>query len=108
MKEVIIMTQIIAAAAALVLGAAVAYINSLLSKKALNKDSVTAIMAINFERLFLDALCLFAVYGICKLVKLEFIVPLIAAAVGLSAGGILFLRLMTKKENEKNGGEKRD
>lgn len=92
-------------AAALVLGLVVAYINSRLSKKALGKDSVTAIMSINLARLFLDALCLFAVFGGCKLLDAEFILPLIAAALGLSIGGMLFLRLMTNKENKKNGGD---
>lgn len=92
-------------AAALVLGLVVAYINSRLSKKALGKDSVTAIMSINLARLFLDALCLFAVFGGCKLLEIKFIVPLIAAALGLSVGGMLFLRLMTNKENKKNGGD---
>ncbi len=92
-------------AAALVLGLVVAYINSRLSKKALGKDSVTAIMSINLARLFLDALCLFVVFGGCKLLEIKLIVPLIAAALGLSVGGMLFLRLMTNKENKKNGGD---
>lgn len=99
------MTEISAAVIALLLGAAVAYINSKLSKRALGKESVTAIMAINFARLFLDALCLFAVFIACKLLKLGFTVPLIAAAVGLSVGGMLFLKLLTAKENKKNGGD---
>lgn len=101
------MTQTIAAALALLLGAAVAFVNSRLSRKTMGKDSVTAIMGINTARLFLDALCLGAVFGGCKLLDIKFIVPLCAAAVGLSVGGLLFLKIMTAKENEKNGGEKR-
>lgn len=99
------MLKTLAAVVALILGTAVAYINSRLSRKALNKDNVTAIMAINMARLFLDALCLAAVYGCCKLLDIAFILPLCAAAVGLSVGGMLFLRLLTKKENKKNGGD---
>ena len=45
-------------AAALLLGVLVAFINSRLSRSALGKTSVTAIMAVNFARLLLDALCL--------------------------------------------------
>ncbi len=100
------MTQtLLISAAALLLGVVVAYINSKLSKKVLGADNVTAIMAVNLARLFLDALCLFAAYGACKLLEQRITVPLIAAAVGLSVGGILFLRLLTKKENKKNGGD---
>ncbi len=99
------MLKTVATVVALALGAAVAYINSRLSRKAFNKDNVTAIMAINMERLLLDAVCLAAVFGCCKLLDIAFILPLCAAAVGLSAGGVLFLRMMTKKENEKNGGD---
>lgn len=90
-------------AAALLLGVLVAFINSRLSRSALGKTSVTAIMAVNFARLLLDALCLGVVYGACRLLEVKFIAPLIAAALGLSVCGLLFLKLMTDKNNKTDG-----
>lgn len=94
---------------AFLLGALVAFINSHLSRSALGKSSVTAIMAVNFARLLLDALCLGLVYGACRLLELAFAAPLIAAALGLSVCGLLFLKLMTDKNSKteaaKNGGD---
>ena len=98
-------------AAALLLGVLVAFINSRLSRSALGKTSVTAIMAVNFARLLLDALRLGVVYGACRLLEVKFIAPLIAAALGLSVCGLLFLKLMTDKNNKtdavdtENGGD---
>ena len=98
-------------AAALLLGVLVAFINSRLSRSALGKTSVTAIMAVNFARLLLHALCLGVVDGACRLLEVKFIAPLIAAALGLSVCGLLFLKLMTDKNNKteavdtENGGD---
>mgnify|MGYP004655712217 CR=1 FL=1 len=92
------------------LGLIVAYVNMRISKANMNASNMAAVMGVNMLRLLLDAAALAACYFVCKAYELPMMATLIAAAVGLSAGGMLFLRIMVKKaqpQGKKNadGGE---
>ena len=92
------------------LGLIVAYVNMRISKANMNASNMAAVMGVNMLRLLLDAAALAACYFVCKAYELPMMATLIAAAVGLSAGGMLFLRIMVKKaqpQGTKNadGGE---
>ena len=66
-------------------------------------------MGVNMLRLLLDAAALAACYFICKAYEFPMMATLIAAAVGLSVGGMVFLRIMVKKtqpqSRDADGGE---
>ncbi len=104
------LTDIIAALCGAVLGFAVAYINMRISKKNLNAENMAAVMGVNMLRLLLDAAALAAVFFVCRALKVSITAALIATALGLSVGGMLFLRSMVKKtqsqdNNRADGGE---
>lgn len=91
-------------------GFAVAYVNMLISKANLNKDNFAAIMGANVLRLLVDAAALAAAYFVCKALSFPMIVPLIAVALGLSVGGMFFLKKIAKQiqsqsDDTVNGGE---
>lgn len=100
---------ILTAFAGVVFGAAVAYLNMLITRSKLKADSVTGIMGGNMLRLLLDAAALAAAYFISKALNAPMIAALLATAVGLSVGGIVFLRAMLKKiqsrDDMADGGE---
>ena len=92
------------------LGLLVAYVNMLISKANMNASNMAAVMGVNMMRLLLDAAALAACFFVCKAYELPMMATLIAAAVGLSGGGMLFLRHMVKKTQPQNketadGGE---
>ena len=94
-------------AAALALGLIVAYVNTLISKASMKTKSIAGIMGSNMLRFFLDVAALAVIY----FVSTRFDLPmLIAAAMGLTVGGMIMLRVMIKKsqphETEADGGEK--
>lgn len=98
--------HILTALGGLVLGTGAAYINYLASKKALNKRDVAGIMGVNAVRLLTDALVLLAVYLVCRHFVLPVGAGLIAAATGLSLGGLLLLRRLAESvKNGDDGGE---
>ena len=87
------------------LGLIVAYVNMRISKANMNASDMAAVMGVNMLRLLLDAAC----YFICKAYEFPMMATLIAAAVGLSVGGMVFLRIMVKKtqpqSRDADGGE---
>ncbi len=101
---------VLSAVGGAVFGLAVAYVNMLISKANLGSDSLAGIMGVNMLRMLIDVIALAATYFGCKALNLPLAVTLIAAALGLSVGGMLFLKQMTKKiqsqrDDAANGGE---
>ena len=93
------------------LGLIVAYVNMRISKANMNASNMAAVMGVNMLRLLLDAAALAACYFVCKAYELPMMATLIAAAVGLSVGGMVFLQIMVKKtqpqsEERADGGER--
>lgn len=89
--------DILSVISAAALGLAVAYVNMCISKVNLNASNIAAVMGVNMLRLLLDAAALAACFFASKKYDLPMMATLIATAVGLSAGGMLFLKLMVKK-----------
>lgn len=91
------------------LGLIVAYVNMRISKANMNASDMAAVMGVNMLRLLLDAAALAVCYFICKAYDFPMMATLIAAAVGLSVGGMVFLRIMVKKtqpqSRDADGGE---
>lgn len=101
---------VLSAVGGAVFGLAVAYVNMLISKANLGSDSLAGIMGVNMLRMLIDVIALAATYFGCKALNLPLAVTLIAAALGLSVGGMLFLKQMTKiiqsqRDDAANGGE---
>lgn len=105
------LTDILSVLGGAVLGAAVAYINMRISKANLNASNMAAVMGVNMLRLLLDAAALAICFFVCNTYDLPMTATLIAAAVGLSGGGMLFLKMMVNKtqpqsKDTADGGEK--
>ena len=105
------LTDILSVLGGAVLGAAVAYINMRISKANLNASNMAAVMGVNMLRLLLDAAALAVCFFVCMAYDLPMMATLIAAAVGLSGGGMLFLKMMVNKtqpqsKDTADGGEK--
>ena len=105
------LTDILSVIGGAVLGAAVAYINMRISKANMNASNMAAVMGVNMLRLLLDAAALAVCFLVCKAYDLPMMATLIAAAVGLSGGGMLFLKMMVNKtqpqsKDTADGGEK--
>lgn len=100
---------ILTALAGAVFGVAVAYLNMLITRSKMKADSVIGIMSGNMLRLALDAAALAAAYFVSNALEASMIVAVIATAVGLSVGGMVFLRAMLKKvqtrDDTADGGE---
>lgn len=80
-----------------VFGLVIAYINMRISKKNLNAENMAAVMGVNMLRLLLDAAALAIVFFVCRALEASITSALIATALGLSVGGMLFLRSMVRK-----------
>lgn len=89
----------------LALGVLAAFVNSLISRRSLGKESMTAIMGTNLARMGINILTLLAAFFLCRHFELPMIATLLAVAVGLTAAGLLFLKKITKELGEKDGGE---
>jgi|GEM_PF-591587 len=105
------LTDILSVLGGAVLGAAVAYINMRISKANMNASNMAAVMGVNMLRLLLDAAALAVCFFVCRAYYLPMMATLIAAAVGLSGGGMLFLKMMVNKtqpqsKDTADGGEK--
>ena len=97
--------NIICAVCAFAFGTLAAYINLLISRRGAKSDSVAGVMGNNAARMLVDAATLGIVYFVCRRFELPLGVCLIAAATGLAVCGMLMLRSLIKKLEEKNGGE---
>ena len=101
---------VLSAVGGAVFGLAVAYVNMLISKANLGSDSLAGIMGVNMLRMLIEVIALAATYFGCKALNLPLAVTLIAAALGRSVGGMLFLKQITKiiqsqRDDAANGGE---
>ena len=101
---------VLSAVGGAVFGLAAAYINMLISKANLKSESLAGIMGANMLRMLVDVIALVATYFGCNALNLPLAVTLIAVALGLSVGGMLFLKQITKKiqsqrDDAANGGE---
>ena len=104
------LTDILSVLGGAVLGAAVAYITMRISKANMNASNMAAVMGVNMLRLLLDAVALAVCFFVCRAYDLPMMATLIAAAVGLSGGGMLFLKIMVNKtqpqsKDTADGGE---
>jgi len=101
---------ILAVAAGGLWGLAVALLNTAITRRALKKDSINALMGAVAVRTVLDAAALLAVYLLRHVLPLPFAPTIIAAAVGLSMGVIALAVLLQRRrdaghEEDKTGGE---
>ncbi len=86
--------------AGLAFGLAVSYCNMLLTKRAVKKkdgSGVNAVMSTNVLRQLINIAALAVVFLLRNVVPLPFYGTIIGAAIGLSAGSVLFIWLLTKQ-----------
>lgn len=97
--------NILCAVGGFAFGTLSAYINFRVSRRYLKADTVSAVMSVNFIRLLIDIVTLVIVFFVCRLAGLNLVVTLIAAALGLTIFGMLFLARLTKGIREGNGSK---
>ena len=107
-KQMDNLQNVLCAVGAFALGALVGYINSRITKKRANSDNVASIMFTNFIRMTLDILTLLVVLLVCRHFDLPSTMMLIAAALGLTIFGMLFLRRFTKQLKAADENQNRD
>ncbi len=96
------MGLVVSIVAGLVLGLAVAGINTVVMRCAIRKGSSAAMLIAVTARMALDVLALLAVYLARDRLPLQFQPTLIATAVGLSAG-IISLAILTSRQRTGEG-----
>ena len=97
--------NIVSALLALALGLAIAFINSRITKKALEKNTNGA-MAVSLVRSFLNIACIFGVYFLAKAADCALAYPLIGAGIGLTVPSLIFAFSMSKKLSEQENAAK--
>lgn len=95
--------KILCAVCSFAFGTLAAYIDLMISLRGLKAESVAGIMGNNAGRMLVDAATLAIVYYVCKRFSLPLGICLIAAAIGLTLCGMLMLRNLAKKLEEKDG-----
>lgn len=95
------MTTVLCIIGGLILGLIAAFINSRISRKGINADTTGGVMIVNIARIIIDIIALAIGYLVCRYTELPMVPTLIAIAVGLSAGSMLFLYLLSKHIGEK-------
>lgn len=95
--------KILCAVCSFAFGTFAAYIDLKISRRGLNSNSVAGIMGNNAGRMLVDAATLAIVYFVCKRFELPLGICLIAAAIGLTLCGMLMLRSLVKKLEQKDG-----
>ena len=95
--------KILCAVCSFAFGTLAAYIDLQISRRGLNSNSVAGIMGNNAGRMLVDAATLAIVYFVCKHFELPLGICLIAAAIGLTVCGMLMLRSLVKKLEQKDG-----
>ena len=96
---------------AILFGTAAAAANTLISKKALQRDmnNMHTVMASNTARMIVNIAALVITLAVCRLFGLPETIALISVVIGLSVSNFVFLKLLTKRmENfssrSENGG----
>lgn len=90
-------------------GLVIAYINMRITKAHINADTVVGVMGVNTLRMLLNVAGLAITYFVSQAFNLPLVAALVAVAVGLSLGGIAFLKIMISKtlpQDTADGGEK--
>lgn len=108
MNEIFSAVNILSALGGLVFGTAAAYLNMRISKKHIKDATMSSVMSGNMLRMLVDLLVLLVAYFVPEHFGLPSVVTLIAAAVGLSIGGLIFLLRLSKSiksDERKDGGE---
>ena len=90
------MATVLCVIGGLILGVLVAFINSKISKKGIDASTTGAVMGINFFRFILDIIALAVGFFVSRAFNLPQIPTLVAIAVGLSVGSMLFLYFLSK------------
>ena len=96
--EVTDMNYVLGAFVGLLWGAAGAWLNGLITKRAVEKGTQKAMMTMNFGHMAVDIAALGIIFLLRKALPFSFEAALIATAVALSIGTILF----TYSESKKN------
>lgn len=96
---------IICAVCAFAFGTLAAYINLLISRISLKRDSVAGVMGSNMARMLIDIAALSITFLVCRHFELPLAVCLIGTALGLTVCGMLMLRSLAKSIENKDGGE---
>lgn len=91
--------MIISIICGLLFGLLVAFINMLISKKNLKSDNVGLLMGTNAVRMLLDIAAMAIGYFFSEKVGLMLFPVLISIAIGLSIGGLVFLKVILNKTN---------
>ena len=100
--------MVIIAIAGACLGVGAGFINSLISRKALNSDTITSLFAINAVRFAIDAACLVIIFFVCRWTGKPVLIPLLITALGLTLGGMFFLIKQTRNNTPGPGTEKEE
>ena len=91
------MSVVLAVLAGLVWGALAAVVNYFITKKSLEKNSNTAVMGSGILRTAIDVAALSAIFLARSILPFDFTYMLIAAAVAMSIGTIVFTFRLAKK-----------
>lgn len=91
------MNYVLGALAGLVWGAAAAFINSLITKKCIEKNNTKAAMMANYLRLGVDIVALAVVFFLRSILPFSYEACLIATAVALSMGTLIATFMISKK-----------
>ena len=102
------MSYVIGAVIGLVWGAVIAWVNSLISRNAIKKNSTSAIMAANIARMAIDICALAAVFFLRGLLPGSFEATLVGTAASLGLLTVFFAyRLSRPEPKEKNDEEEK-
>ena len=91
------MSYLIGALVGLVWGTAAAFVNSLITKKTIEKNTTKAAMTANYLRIGVDIIALAVVFLLRGLLPFSYEACLIATAIALSMGTLIATFMMSKK-----------
>ncbi len=80
-----------------VFGLTGAYVNMLISRAGVKSDNFAGVMGVNMLRMLVNIIVLLVCIFVCRSFKLPLVLTVLAAAMGLSVGGMLFLKRLTKE-----------
>ena len=89
--------MIISIICGLFFGLLIGFVNVLISKKSLKSDNVGMLMGTNAVRMLLDIAAMAVGFFFSEKIGLLLVPVIISIAVGLSIGGMLFLKIMVNK-----------
>ena len=105
-REQMIMKYVIGAVMGLVWGALVAWINSRINKKALEKNSTNAMLGANIGRSFIDFAALGSVFLLRNVLPGNFEATIVGTAASLGLLTVYFAVRLSRPEKDQGKGEK--